>query len=209
MQIEELVANGLEGNEFVSMLSWIMKTYPGVELMSHPDLQIDLSTLGPLMKPELLKAMENEYLKTIDRNFDVWMKNTLDGEIQDWLKPLSDQDDQYYHTNAPVIIFQMIGQHLDVAKTIHSELTFSMLVLSIKQVIKYGFNYRTGIIDFKVRHFKDRNQAPYFTQHFITIVNNCQQILELAQHMKQLYWPKGRTEHYEEFEKLLKTYNVS
>lgn len=49
---------------------------------------------------------------------------------------------------------------------------------------------------------------PYFTQHIIAIVNNCQQIMELAQHMKQLYWPKSRTEHYEDFEKLVETFQV-
>lgn len=32
--------------------------------------------------------------------------------------------------------------------------------------------------------------------------------MELAQHMKQLYWPKSRTEHYEDFERLLKTFQV-
>lgn len=30
--------------------------------------------------------------------------------------------------------------------------------------------------------------------------------MELAQQMKQLYWPKSRTDHYEDFEKLLKTF---
>ena len=50
-------------------------------------------------------------------------------------------------------------------------------------------------------------QTQYFTQHLITFVNNCQQILELAQQMKQLYWPKSKTEHYEEFERLQKTFN--
>lgn len=52
-------------------------------------------------------------------------------------------------------------------------------------------------------------QIPYFTQHIITIINNCQQIMELAQHMKQLYWPKSKTEHYEDFERLLKTFQVN
>lgn len=47
---------------------------------------------------------------------------------------------------------------------------------------------------------------PYFTQHIICIVNNCQKLIELAQHMKQIYWPKSRTEHYESFEKLLFTF---
>lgn len=48
---------------------------------------------------------------------------------------------------------------------------------------------------------------PHFTQHIITIVNNCQQFIELAQQIKQIYWPK-RTDHYQEFEKLVHTYQV-
>lgn len=79
-------------------------------------------------------------------------------------------------------------------------------MLGIKQVIKYGNNYRLGINEFKEKYFKDRSQVPFFTQHFITITNNCQQILELAQEMKQLYWPKSRTEHYGAFELLLRTF---
>lgn len=32
--------------------------------------------------------------------------------------------------------------------------------------------------------------------------------MELAQQMKQLYWPKSKTEHYEDFEKLVRTFQV-
>lgn len=49
---------------------------------------------------------------------------------------------------------------------------------------------------------------PYYTQHIITIVNNCQKIMELAQQMKQLYWPKSKTEHYQDFERLMRTFQV-
>ena len=93
-----------------------------------------------------------------------------------------------------------------MTRSIKQELTFDSLILSIQQVAIYGQKYRQGIIEFKERHFKDRSQVPCFTQHVITIVNNCQQMLELAQQMKQLYWPKTRTDHYEDFEKLQKTF---
>lgn len=139
------------------------------------------------------------------------MNKTVATEKQDWLNdslPEHDDTEKYYHTSAPVIIFQMINQHLQVTNTIHSELTFNALVMSIQQVTKYGGKYRQAIIELKEKHFKDRSQMPFFTHHIITIVNNCQQIIELAQQMKQLYWPKSRTERYEEFEKLLRTYQV-
>lgn len=121
---------------------------------------------------------------------------------------MPDQDDQFFHTASPVIIFQMIDQHLQVTNTIKHDLTFDALVLSIQQVTRYGQKYRLAIIEFKEKHFKDRSQVPFFTQHIITIVNNCQQIMELAQQIKQIYWPKTRTDHYEDFEKLLSTFQA-
>lgn len=40
-----------------------MNVYPGPELMAHPDLMVDLSNMEPLISPESLKELENEYLK--------------------------------------------------------------------------------------------------------------------------------------------------
>lgn len=98
----------------------------------------------------------------MEKNYEDWMTKTVETEKQDWLlNALPDHDGQekYYHTSAPVIIFQMIDQHLQVTNTIHSEFTFSALVLSIQQVTKYGQNYRQCIIEFKDKHFKDRSQV--------------------------------------------------
>lgn len=61
--MEEIATSGLEGNEYVTVLSWVMNTYPGIELMNHPDLRVDLSMVEPLIKPELLKDLEDKYLK--------------------------------------------------------------------------------------------------------------------------------------------------
>lgn len=43
-----------------------MNTYPGVELMSHPDLKVDLSIISPLIRPELLTDLEQKYLKVCE-----------------------------------------------------------------------------------------------------------------------------------------------
>lgn len=179
--------------------------------MQHPEIRIDISeikNIQPLMKPEVLKSLEHSYLKTMEKNYTDWMDKTVETEKLDWQAGMPDQDDQFFHTASPVIIFQMIDQHLQVTNTIKQDLTFNALVLSIQQVTMYGQKYRLAIIDFKEKHFKDRSLVPFFTQHIITIVNNCQQIMELAQQIKQLYWPKTRTDHYDEFEKLLQTFQA-
>lgn len=209
--MEEITQAGLEGNEYVSLLSWVMNTYCGPELMSHPELNVDLTLVQSLISAELLKELETQYLKTMERNYQDWMSKTVETEKQEWLTdqmPEQDHQDKCYHTSAPVIIFQMIDQHLQVTNTIHADLTFNALVMSIQQLTKYGHQYRQGAIELKDRHFKDRSQMPFFTQHMITIVNNCQKIIELSHEMKHLYWPKSKTEHYNEFEHLLQTFQL-
>lgn len=200
----------MEGNEYITILSWIMNTYPGRELMQHPELMINITDRGTLVSKQVLEEMETAYLKTMERNYLEWMTKTLETEKADWENGVpADSAEQYYHTSAPVIIFQMIDQNLQVTNTIHSDLTFNALILSIQQVMKYGHNYRDAIIEYKEKHFRDRSLAPFFTQHIITIVNNCAQMIELALQMKQLYWPKSKpTQHYEEFGRLLSTYQA-
>jgi len=187
------------------MMAWVTHTYPGVELMSHPDLNVDVHRLiGTLLRPEHLKALEDEYLQNMQRNFQEWMTKAAETEKQEWFtESVPDQDDEFYHTSAPVIIFQMIDQHLQVTNTIHQELTFKALVMSIQQVEIFGQTYLKNVIELKEHHFRNRDQIKYFTHYIITIVNNSQQMVELAQQMKQLYWPKSRTEHYEDFERFV------
>ncbi|XP_030560224.1 exocyst complex component 3 [Drosophila novamexicana] len=206
--LDNIVKSGLQGNEYVSMLAWVMHTYPGADLMSHADLNVDVLKLSrPLLHPEHLKSLEDEYLQNMERNYQDWMKKTVDSEKQEWYSEmLPDQRDHYYNSAGPVIIFEMIDQHLQVTNTIHQELTFKALVLSIQQVELFGQTYLKNVIELKEHHFRNRDQIKYFTHYIITIVNNSQNVVEMAQQMKHLFWPKSRTEHYEDFEKLLATF---
>jgi exocyst complex component 3 len=189
--LHDIINDGLEGNEYVSLLSWIINTYKGSEMMSHPELNINLAEIGSLLNNEIIDELQHKYLKNMSQNYEDWMKNTLEVEKTDWWSkviPEGSIHEIYYHTSAPVIIFQMISQNLQVTKTISKDLTSKALILCIQQVTNYGFQYRQAILDFKNKHFEDRSQVPYFTHHMITIVNNCLQFVELAQQIKELYW---------------------
>ncbi|KAM0733533.1 Exocyst complex component 3 [Formica fusca] len=208
--LKDIITNGLEGNEYVSLLAWIMNIYTGPELMQHPELNIDTSDIGPLLSPEMINDLQEKYLRNMCQNYEDWMRKTLETEKLDWrsgVLPDSSTQELYYHTAAPVIIFQMIDQNLQVAKTISPDLTAQALVLCIEQVTKYGNMYRQAILEFKTKHFEDRSQVPYFTHHMITIVNNCMQFNKLAQQMKQLYWmPDITGDATVKFENLLANY---
>lgn len=208
--LKEIIASGLEGNEYVSLLAWIMNTYTGPELMQHPELNIDMRDVDPLLSTEIVSDLQQRYLKNMCQNYEDWMKKTLETEKVDWwsgVLPESSTQEAYYHTAAPVIIYQMIDQNLQVTKTISSNLTAQALILCIEQVTKYGFMYRQAILEFKSKHFEDRSRVPYFTHHMITIVNNCLQFTELAQQIKQIYWvPNTSGDATTKFENLLVHY---
>ncbi len=59
----EIIDSGLEGLEYVTMLSWIIQTYPGRELMSNPDLRIPPEKVRPLLDNSIVAMLEREYLE--------------------------------------------------------------------------------------------------------------------------------------------------
>jgi len=115
------------------------------------------------------------------------MQNTLKSEREEWRSATAPHSDTYSRTAAPIIIFQMINQNLEVAKTIGEEMTIKVLILSVEQVIKFRDSFRDGVIDFKNKYFEDRKQVPYFTQYMIIIINQCLQFVDLGTQLEKQY----------------------
>lgn len=207
--LEDIISNGLKGNEYVTIISWVTNTYSGIELMKHPELNIDIDKIGPLLKSSIIFDLQSKYLEYIKGNYKEWMLKTLDTEKNDWYTGASPEvgPDKCFHTAAPVIIFQMIDQNLQVTKTISQHLTHKALILSIDSVSLYGLSYKEAVIEFKKKHFDDRSKVPFFTHCIITVLNNCLQIIELALEMKQHYWSSDfKDQSSTAYENLIKTF---
>ena len=56
----------------------------------------------------------------------------------------------------------MVDENLQVAATISPELVNKVLVLSMGEVSQYGQMYRTSIIEYKTKYFKDRTAVKLF-----------------------------------------------
>lgn len=207
--LEEIISNGLEGNEYVTIISWVTNTYSGIELMKHPELNIDIAKVGPLLKSSIIFDLQTKYLDYIKGNYKEWMLKTLDTEKNDWYTGALHEvcPDGCFHTAAPVIIFQMIDQNLQVTKTISEHLTHKALLLSVDSVSLYGMSYKEAVVEFKKKHFEDRSKVPFFTHCIITVLNNCLQFIELALEMKQHYWSSDfKDQSSFAYEKLIKTF---
>ncbi|XP_060526031.1 exocyst complex component 3 [Cylas formicarius] len=185
--LQEIIQNGLEGNEYVSLLSWVLTAYHSKDLLGHPDLVEHTVKLGPVLPQEVVNTLETNYLKNIENNYTEWMQNTLKSEKEEWRSETAPDSDMYSRTSAPIIIFEMINQNLDVAKTITEDMTAKVLMLSVAQVIKFRDSFRDAVIQFKNKYFEDRKMVPHFTQYMILIINQCLQFVDLGTQLEKQY----------------------
>uniref|UniRef100_A0A6G1SKV6 Exocyst complex component 3 n=1 Tax=Aceria tosichella TaxID=561515 RepID=A0A6G1SKV6_9ACAR len=182
------LSHHLDGNEYVHLLNWV-QAYPGKDLLSHPQLNIDVEEEGldPLLPESNKQELTDRYFATIEKNYREWMSNTINREERDWSssEPPEMDNDGHYHTTTPVFIFQMIDQHLRVAETVNQTLEDRILALSMDQLIIFAQQYKETIEKYCKIHFSDRGRYKFFTPYMVAITNNCSRIEQLFLNMEK------------------------
>ncbi|XP_047224276.1 exocyst complex component 3 isoform X1 [Girardinichthys multiradiatus] len=190
-RVKELTLEDLEANEIVSLLTWVLNTYKSVEMMGHPDLcsEFDINQLEPLLLQEVVDNLLSKYVKTFTSNITGWLRKALETDKKDWLKetePEADQDG-YYQTTLPAIVFQMFEQNLQVAAQIDGDFKEQVLKLCLKQMNSFLMRYREEVVAYKDEHLRDRQLPQCYIQYMIAIINNCQTFKESINSLKRKY----------------------
>jgi hypothetical protein len=70
--------------------------------------------LPPLLPKLVVDDLTSKYLATVEKNYKEWLSNTIAREVKDWSSnsPPEADDARHYQTTTPVIVFQMIDQHV-------------------------------------------------------------------------------------------------
>ncbi|CAG2118198.1 unnamed protein product, partial [Medioppia subpectinata] len=158
--LQEL-ANELEGNEYVTLLNWV-QSYEGPELMGHNDLKFDIKSEGlpPLLPKPIVEELTSKYCATVEKNYKEWLSNTIAREVKDWSSNNQPECDEsrHYQTTTPVIVFQMIDQHLQVARTVTKTLVNRVLIISMDHLSAFAKQYKDAVNKYSKSHFENRNQ---------------------------------------------------
>ncbi|XP_049888349.1 exocyst complex component 3 [Epinephelus moara] len=157
-RVKELASEDLEANEIVSLLTWVLNTYKRV-------------------------------LSTSTSNITGWLRKALETDKKDWQKetePEADQDG-YYQTTLPAIVFQMFEQNLQVAAQIDGDFKEQVLKLCLKQMNTFLIRYREEAVNYKEEHLRDRQLPQCYVQYMIAIINNCQTFKESINSLKRKY----------------------
>ncbi|XP_063741611.1 exocyst complex component 3 isoform X2 [Eleginops maclovinus] len=190
-RVKELASEDLEANEIVSMLTWVLNTYKSAEMMGHPDLasECDINALEPLLPQDVVDDLLSKYVKTFTSNITGWLRKALETDKKDWQKdtePEADQDG-YYQTTLPAIVFQMFEQNLQVAAQIDGDFKEQVLKLCLKQMNSFLIRYREEAMTYKEEHLRDRQLPQCYVQYMIAIINNCQTFKESINSLKRKY----------------------
>nr|KAG5699928.1 hypothetical protein BaRGS_018227 [Batillaria attramentaria] len=194
--LQELIHQELEGNEIVSLLQWV-GAYDSPELMRHPEINIDVKELGPLLEPNFIVYLQNQYMKTMQTNIAEWSRNTLRSDVKDWQKeeaPEADGDG-YYNTPLPVIIFQMMEQNLQVAQIIGQDLVKKVLELFTDELNRFAHEYKNEMKIYRDKHLADRKEPKFYVHYMIANINNC---LSFGEYMRMLRRRYLKKDEYEE-----------
>ncbi|XP_019600156.2 exocyst complex component 3 isoform X3 [Rhinolophus sinicus] len=191
MRMQELASEDLEANEIVSLLTWVLNTYTSTEMMGNVDLapEVDVIALEPLLSPNVVSELLDTYMSTLTSNIIAWLRKALETDKKDWVKetePEADQDG-YYQTTLPAIVFQMFEQNLQVAAQISEDLKTKVLVLCLQQMSSFLSRYRDETQLYKEDHLRERQNPPCYVQYMVAIINNCQTFRESVVSLKRKY----------------------
>ncbi|XP_050707871.1 exocyst complex component 3-like [Eriocheir sinensis] len=191
----DLVSTGLEDNEYVTLLSWVLNVYSGPELMGHATLNINMAKLGPLLDNKVLEDLISEYLTNVNNNYDSWMNKALEIEEKEWYRPEPPQQDSdsHYKTELPQLIHDMIRQNLEVANTISPEVQVKVLISSLEQVRLFAGKFEAAVKRYKDTYYSDRSQIQYYTTYIIALANSCQAMVDVLMSIKTQFWRPGTT----------------
>ncbi|XP_060899900.1 exocyst complex component 3 [Labrus mixtus] len=190
-RVTELASEDLEANEIVSLLTWVLNTYKSTEMMGHPELllECDINQLEPLLPQDVVDDLLSKYVRTFTSNITGWLRKALETDKKDWQKetePEADQDG-YYQTTLPAIVFQMFEQNLQVAAQINRDFKEQVLRLCLKQMVSFLIRYREEAVVYKEEHLRDRQLPQCYVQYMIGIINNCQTFKESINSLKRKY----------------------
>uniref|UniRef100_A0A8P4G793 Exocyst complex component 3 n=1 Tax=Dicentrarchus labrax TaxID=13489 RepID=A0A8P4G793_DICLA len=162
-----------------------------VEMMGHPELrsECDINQLEPLLPQHVVDDLLSKYVKTFTSNITGWLRKALETDKKDWQKetePEADQDG-YYQTTLPAIVFQMFEQNLQVAAQIDGDFKEQVLKLCLKQMNTFLIRYREEAMAYKEEHLRDRQLPQCYVQYMIAIINNCQTFKESINSLKRKY----------------------
>ncbi|TFJ99801.1 Exocyst complex component 3-like protein [Platysternon megacephalum] len=179
--LQDILSRDLDKQEIFMLLSWVLHVYQSPEMMGHPDLlpEVDVSTLGPLVSPEVVEQMERKYVgkvkvSELGRIVTEWMRRTLEVEFKEWFREEEPEMDHlgFFQSALPVIVMQMLDENIRVASLVTDSLQQKVYAMAMDELEAFLIRLREALGECRKEHQKDRSTPKHYISYLLALLNN-------------------------------------
>ncbi|XP_020845034.1 exocyst complex component 3-like protein isoform X2 [Phascolarctos cinereus] len=162
--------------DIFTLLHWALHTYPGPEMMGHPDLspEADISELEPLLSPEAVEQLERTYTEKLKIKVAGWLQNALDGEVAEWFQEQEPDIDPegFYHSSLPAVVLQILDENIRVTAVISSSLQERIHVMALRELGTFLRSLMEALDRFSQEHLKDASRPCHYVPYLLACLNH-------------------------------------
>ncbi|XP_043382045.1 exocyst complex component 3-like protein isoform X1 [Chelonia mydas] len=174
--LQDILSRDLDKQEIFMLLSWVLHVYHSPEMMGHPDLlpEVDVSTLGPLVSPEVVEQMERKYVAKVKASVTEWMRRTLEVEFKEWFREEEPEMDHlgFFQSALPVIVMQMLDENIRVASLVTGSLQQKIYAMAMDELEAFLIRLREALGECGKEHQKDRARPKHYISYLLAVLNN-------------------------------------
>ncbi|XP_021263694.1 exocyst complex component 3-like protein isoform X2 [Numida meleagris] len=174
--LQDILREDLDKQALFLLLEWVLRMYPSPEVMGHPDLlpEVDVSSLGPLISPELVDQTERKYVEKVKASVLEWLQRTLEVEFKEWFREEEPEVDHqgFFQSALPVIVVQMLSENIRVASLITDSLQQKVYNMALEELEAFLGRLREVLVQCGKEHQKDRTVPKHYVPYLLAVLNN-------------------------------------
>ncbi|XP_030059605.1 exocyst complex component 3-like protein [Microcaecilia unicolor] len=187
--LQDIISWDLTKNEMFTVLNWTLCVYRSAEMMGHPDLcpDVDITSLGPLLAPEVIEQLQRKYVSKVKANMIEWMQKALETEFSDWHHDQEPEMDHegFYHSTLPVIIMQILDENIQVASLIGDSLQHKVISMAVHEFDCFLCRLRETLVEYGKEHLRNRSVPKFYIPYLLATINNCIALSSSISYLKQ------------------------
>ena len=151
-EIERLIESGVESTAIIEILIFI-NSYMSDNFMGNPELGLNKEKLPELLDADQQNVLLKKYYETTKTNLREWLEKSLALESSEWVKdeePIGDEEG-YFCTDLPIILYKMISEMLTVAKKISNDLKDQVFGVIVEEMNSFSQSYVRELTKFKTK----------------------------------------------------------
>ncbi|XP_035399123.1 exocyst complex component 3-like protein isoform X1 [Cygnus atratus] len=174
--LQDILREDLDKQALFHLLKWVLHVYHSSEMMGHPDLlpEVDVSSLGPLISPELVDQTERRYVVKLKASVLEWMPRTLNREFEEWFGEKEPKTDHqgFFQSDLPTDVIEMLNSNIKVTSSITNSLQQKVYNMALEELEAFLGRLREALVQYGKEHQKDPTIPKYYVPYLLAMLNN-------------------------------------